>query len=157
MAWDAVMELTGPEGVRRVPIKDFYIKAKVVDLRPAELQTAILIPKESYDDNLTILKYLNDETNYPISFEYKPLTDGFEAVHSIITAGCKELKILITNIYKEQYSLTYCLKTPRAYAYIKLSFNGQGIITTLAPYSSIGADDQELNYLLEIISHLWQR
>jgi hypothetical protein len=115
------------------------------------------IPKESYDDNLTILKYLNDETNYPISFEYKPLTDGFEAVHSIITAGCKELKILITNIYREQYSLTYCLKTPRAYAYIKLSFNGQGIITTLAPYSSIGADDQELNYLLEIISHLWQR
>ncbi len=49
MAWDAVMELTGPEGVRRVPIKDFYIKAKVVDLRPTELQTAILIPKESYD------------------------------------------------------------------------------------------------------------
>ncbi|MBR0308880.1 MAG: xanthine dehydrogenase FAD-binding subunit XdhB [Mogibacterium sp.] len=49
MAWDAVMELTGPEGVRRVPIKDFYIKAKVVDIRPAELQTAILIPKESYD------------------------------------------------------------------------------------------------------------
>ena len=49
MAWDAVMELTGPEGVRRVPIKDFYIKAKVVDIRPAELQTAILITKESYD------------------------------------------------------------------------------------------------------------
>jgi xanthine dehydrogenase FAD-binding subunit len=49
MAWDAVIELTGPEGVRRVPIKDFYIKAKVVDIRPAEIQTAILIPKESYD------------------------------------------------------------------------------------------------------------
>lgn len=49
MAWDAIVEITGPEGVRRVPIKDFYIKAKVVDLRPAEIQTAILIPKESYD------------------------------------------------------------------------------------------------------------
>ena len=49
MAWDAVMEVTGPEGVRYVPIKDWYIKAKVVDLKPAELQTAILIPKESYD------------------------------------------------------------------------------------------------------------
>ena len=49
MAWDAVMEVTGPDGVRRVPIKDWYIKAKVVDLGPAELQTAILIPKESYD------------------------------------------------------------------------------------------------------------
>jgi xanthine dehydrogenase FAD-binding subunit len=50
MAWDAVIELTGPEGVRRVPIKDFYIKAKVVDIKPAEIQTAILIPKESYEN-----------------------------------------------------------------------------------------------------------
>ena len=48
-AWEAVMELTGPDGVRRVPIKDFYIKAKVVDIKPGEIQTAILIPKESYD------------------------------------------------------------------------------------------------------------
>ena len=115
------------------------------------------LPKEVYDDNKAILGYLNDETNYPILFEYNPLNDGFEAVHSIIKAGCAELKILITNIYRESYSLTYCLKTPWAYAYIKLAFNGKGIITTLTPYSSIGADDQELDKLLEIISHLWQR
>ena len=44
-AWDAVIEVTGPEGVRRLPIKEFYIKAGKVDLRPGELQTAILIPK----------------------------------------------------------------------------------------------------------------
>lgn len=50
MAWDAVIELTGPEGIRRVPIKDFYIKAKVVDIKPGEIQTAILIPKESYEN-----------------------------------------------------------------------------------------------------------
>lgn len=50
MAWDAVIELTGSEGTRRVPIKDFYIKAKVVDIRPDEIQTAILIPKESYEN-----------------------------------------------------------------------------------------------------------
>lgn len=48
-AWDAVVEITGPEGVRRIPIKDFYIKAGVVDLKPAEIQTAIIIPKESYE------------------------------------------------------------------------------------------------------------
>jgi xanthine dehydrogenase FAD-binding subunit len=48
-AWDAVIELTGPEGVRLLPIKDFYIKAGKVDLRPGELQTAILIPKEAYE------------------------------------------------------------------------------------------------------------
>ena len=49
LAWDAIVELTGPEGVRRLPIADFYIKAGVVDLRPAELQTAILIPRQAWE------------------------------------------------------------------------------------------------------------
>ena len=48
-AWDAIIEITGPEGVRRIPIQDFYIKAGKVDLRPGELQTAILIPKAAYE------------------------------------------------------------------------------------------------------------
>ncbi len=50
VAWDAVMELTGPDGVRRVPIQEFYIKAGKVALKPAELLTAILIPRESYEN-----------------------------------------------------------------------------------------------------------
>lgn len=49
-AWDAIIELTGPEGVRRVSIEDFYIRAGKVDIRPGELQTAILIPKGSYEN-----------------------------------------------------------------------------------------------------------
>ena len=49
-AWEAVVELTGPEGVRRIPIREFYIKAGSVDIRPGEIQTAIIIPKESYRD-----------------------------------------------------------------------------------------------------------
>ena len=50
-AWEAIVEITGKNGVRRVPIKDFYIKAGTVDLRveDGEIQTAILIPKASYD------------------------------------------------------------------------------------------------------------
>ena len=48
-AWDAIVELTGSSGVRRLPIQDFYIKAGVVDIRPDEIQTAILIPKAVYE------------------------------------------------------------------------------------------------------------
>ena len=50
-AWEAIIEITGKNGVRRVPIKDFYLKAGTVDLRieDGEIQTAILIPKASYD------------------------------------------------------------------------------------------------------------
>jgi len=49
-AWDAIVELTGPEGKRLCPIHEFYIKAGKVDIREGELQTAILIPKESYEN-----------------------------------------------------------------------------------------------------------
>ena len=47
-AWDAIVELTSAEGVRQLPIKEYYISAGRVALRPAELLTAILIKKESY-------------------------------------------------------------------------------------------------------------
>ncbi len=50
IAWDAVMEYTGPSGVRQVPIAGHYVKAGVVSLAQGELLTAILIPKESYED-----------------------------------------------------------------------------------------------------------
>ena len=46
-AWEAIVELTGKNGVRRVPIREFYVKAGKVDLAPDEIQTAILIPKAS--------------------------------------------------------------------------------------------------------------
>ena len=51
-ALEAIVELTGKNGVRRLPIHDFYIKAGVVDIRAeeGEIQTAILIPRESYEN-----------------------------------------------------------------------------------------------------------
>ena len=51
-AWEAIVELTGKSGIRRLPIKDFYIRAGQVDIRAeeGEIQTAILIPKASYEN-----------------------------------------------------------------------------------------------------------
>ena len=48
--WDAITELTGKDGVRRLPIQDFYLGAGKVDIHPDEIQTAILIPKASYEN-----------------------------------------------------------------------------------------------------------
>ncbi len=47
-AYDAVLEITGPEGVRLCPISEFYLGPGKVDLREGELETAVLIRKESY-------------------------------------------------------------------------------------------------------------
>lgn len=47
-AYDSLVEITGVDYKRTVPISEFYIKPKVVDLKPGEIQTAIIIPKDSY-------------------------------------------------------------------------------------------------------------
>ena len=59
-AWDAIIELAGVNGKRYLPIQDFYIKAGTVDINVAEgeIQTAILIPKASYENTYGFyLKY----------------------------------------------------------------------------------------------------
>lgn len=48
-AYDAVMVISGPDGVREKPIREFYISAGKVDLAHEEILTAILIRKESYE------------------------------------------------------------------------------------------------------------
>ncbi len=104
-----------------------------------------------------LLRFFADESNYDIQFEYQPQNYGFEAVHTLILAECQELNIGITNIYSEAYAYVYCFKTPQSYAYIKVVYNGKGIITTISPFSTLGANDDILNRLLETLHHLWQQ
>ena len=49
MAYDAVMEVEGPNGQRLIPVQEWYVSAGKVSLQPAEIQTAIRIPKASYE------------------------------------------------------------------------------------------------------------
>lgn len=104
-----------------------------------------------------LMCFLTDETNYKINFDYQPQNQGFDAVHGIITAACNDLGVCITNIYNESYALVYCLKTPCSYAYIKLAYNARHIITTAQPFSTLEAEDEKLNAILESLKHLWQR
>ena len=50
LAWVAEVEITGPNGVRTTPLGCFYVSAGKVDLKPAELVTAIRIRPESYEN-----------------------------------------------------------------------------------------------------------
>lgn len=49
VAYDAVMEVEGPGGMRLIPIREWYIGPGKVSLLPGEIQTAIRIPKASYE------------------------------------------------------------------------------------------------------------
>lgn len=50
VAYDAMLEITSASGMRKLSIHDFYKGPGKVDLQPGELLTAILIPKESYEN-----------------------------------------------------------------------------------------------------------
>lgn len=49
LSYDAEVELQGPDGIRILPLRSFYLKAGVVDLRPGEIQVAIRVRKENYE------------------------------------------------------------------------------------------------------------
>lgn len=48
---NAKLEITGKDKKRIIPIKDFYIGAGKVDLKPSEILTAIIIEKENYKNH----------------------------------------------------------------------------------------------------------
>jgi xanthine dehydrogenase FAD-binding subunit len=50
LAFDAVLEYLGPNGVRQVPITEHYVSARKTALAPDEILQAILIPKASYEN-----------------------------------------------------------------------------------------------------------
>lgn len=50
VAYDAELEIASVNGTRRISIHDFYKGPGKVALEPGELLTAILIPKESYEN-----------------------------------------------------------------------------------------------------------
>lgn len=49
MTFDAVLELFGPEGVRLVPVRDFYLSAKKTVRRQNEILLSVQIPKSEYE------------------------------------------------------------------------------------------------------------
>lgn len=50
LAYDAIIELKGVDGIREVDAKDFYVGFSTVDLRDSEVMTAVKIKKESYEN-----------------------------------------------------------------------------------------------------------
>ncbi|MDR0525612.1 MAG: xanthine dehydrogenase FAD-binding subunit XdhB [Spirochaetaceae bacterium] len=47
LAWDAILEYTGPAGIRQIPIENHYLAPGKTALARDEILTAILIPKQN--------------------------------------------------------------------------------------------------------------
>ena len=95
-AYDAIMEITGPDGVRQIPIHDFYISAGKVDLKHNELLTSILIKKESYEG------YFGHYIKY-----------AMRNAMDIATTGCSaNVKLSEDKKTFEDVRIAYCVAAP---------------------------------------------
>lgn len=123
MAWDAIVELTGANGVRRVPIQSFYIKAGQVDIHPDEIQTAILIPKESY---------INCFGNY---FKY-----AMRNAMDIATTGCSvNVRLSSDKTVLERVRVGFGVTGPVPMRATKAEKNAAGKPVTMASVEEIAA------------------
>lgn len=104
-----------------------------------------------------LLKVFENESDYKFDIKFAPNGQTLTCLHELIMASCSNLKISNTNIYTENYAIVYCFKTFKSYAYIKISYNGRGLITNIMPFSSQGEDDENFNNLLSNIRKLWQQ
>ena len=121
-AWDAVVELTGPDGIRQVPIREFYIKAGKVDLRPAEIQTAILIPKAAYEGY----------HGHYIKYAMRNAMD-------IATLGCSvNVKLSEDKSVIEDVRIAYGVAGPIPMRALHAEEAGKGLLVSVASIETIG-------------------
>ena len=121
-AWDAVVELTGPDGIRQVPIREFYIKAGKVDLRPAEIQTAILIPKAAYEGY----------HGHYIKYAMRNAMD-------IATLGCSvNVKLSEDKRVIEDVRIAYGVAGPIPMRALHAEEAGKGLLVSVASIETIG-------------------
>ena len=104
-----------------------------------------------------ILQMLNDERQIPFVFYYTPSDEIHEKLYNLIRSACDGLSIQMTNVveHKEDYSVTFYMRTSGTYSYIKVYINNNDFVTYAKPMSMLGSDDNELTALInDIKNHL---
>lgn len=103
-----------------------------------------------------ILLMLNDERQIPFVFDYTPSDEIHEKLYNLIRSACDGLSIQITNVveHREDYCITYYMRTSGTFSYIKVYINNNGFVTYAKPMSMLGSDDNELSALINDINNL---
>ena len=117
---------------------------------------AIFLPAKAEKPNRhtpLVSMMLDDEHGMPTGFNYTPSDELYANLFSLLRSACDTLKVQITNVveHKEDYSVMIYMRTSGTFSYIKIYVNAKGFVTYAKPMSLKGAEDWELNAIVEII------
>lgn len=114
-----------------------------------------VVPNGQYEDSAEIIGLLNDEHELPIEYDYAPTDEVHSRLYTRVKSACDDLGIQITNVVehpKEYYTMFY-FSTSGTTSYLQVFNNKRGFITYAKSASFVGAKDQELEKLIEILNH----
>lgn len=120
----------------------------------------IFLPAKAHETNQEtpmMCSFLNDESQIPLVFNYVPSDDIHQQLYNIIRSACDGLSIQLTNVveHREDYSVTYYMRTCENYSYIKVYINSNGFITYAKPMSLLGEEDHQLKAVIdEVKNHM---
>lgn len=97
---------------------------------------------------------LNDERGMAYRFDYVPSDESHSKLFDLIRSACDSVNVQITNVveHAEDFSTLYYMRTSGTFSYIKVYINADGFITYAKPMSLKGAEDGELEAIIEILN-----
>ena len=144
MPYLEIYQIQTPDGVERF---DINYKAG-----------GIFLPVKSVNSNahtIMIKLMLNSERAYPYIFDYHPSDEMREKLYRMIKSACDTLSIQLTNVveHNEYYNIVYYMRTSDVFSYMKIYINDKGFVTYAKPMSMLGAEDHELQALINEVSN----
>lgn len=111
------------------------------------------VPQTILPENDEIMEAFNHEDSIQYSVIYQPSNEAFSLLYNKMQSACDDLGIKITNIVEHisQYYISYYLKTSGKFSQILFYFKGNKSITHALPSSDMGAEDEKLANLIQIL------
>lgn len=137
-----IYNIQTPDGIDRY---DLYYKAGAI------FQPAKAVSPNQHTTLISMM--LDEERGMSYKFEYTPSNESFFKLYDLIRSACDTIDVQITNVveHPEDYSVIFYMRTSSTFSYIKIYVNTDGFITYAKPMSLKGAEDSELNSIIEII------
>ena len=136
-----------PDGMERYDVR--YKKGGL-------FSKAVALNKSKHNDSVCGL--INDESGLLSDFDYIPSNDLYGNIYSLVSSACKTTKIRLTNVveHHEDYSCVFYFSTSGTKSYLKVYANKSGFVTHAKPMSLLGANDHELNLLIDEIKRKFE-
>jgi hypothetical protein len=101
--------------------------------------------------NIEYAQFIRSAISAPliVPFEFNPSNDFQKELYSLLKEQAASHGIDITNIVEQNNCDRYFLRTDSNCSYLECFYTGQGIYSTIIPFSTKGEHDEKLNLLLK--------